>query len=58
MKKKVGRPAREDAIQVSFRFDPETIDIIDEYWEATGATSRTEAVESLIHMMKYYTNKV
>jgi capsid portal protein len=58
MKKKVGRPARTDAIQVSFRFDPETVDIIDEYWEATGATSRTEAAESLIQLMNYYTKKI
>ena len=58
MKKKIGRPAREDAIQVSFRFDPETIDIIDEYGEATGATNRTEAAENLIQLMGYYTNNL
>ena len=58
MKNKVGRPIKEDATKVSFRFTPETMDIIDEYWDATGATNRTEAVESLIKLMKYYTNKI
>jgi len=60
MKNKVGRPIKNGGakIQVSFRLEQETMEIIDEYQEATGATSRTEAIESLIHMMKYYTNRV
>ena len=58
MKKKVGRPARVDAIQVSFRFNPDTVEIIDDYWKATGASSRTEAVEDLIHMVNYYTKQL
>ena len=58
MKNKVGRPSKEDSIRVSFRLRPEIVDIIDEYWEATGAANRTEAVENLIQMMEYYTNKV
>ena len=60
MKNKVGRPVKngEAKIPVSFRLRPKIVDIIDEYQEATGAASRTESLENLIEMMKYYTNKV
>ncbi len=59
MEKKLGRPiTRGELIQVSFRFTPETMDIINEYRKATGAETRTEAVEDLIKLMQYYTTKV